>query len=1027
MRPILSFLLAGAAGLSTTAWAQDAPAPSSSSPSAKPAPQNAQQGSADDDDDTQDIVVNGRAPPGAVIGDIPPENQLGPRAIASYGVGTISELLDQIALQTGSAAGDGAPVVLVNGRRISGVNEVSDLPTESVLRIDILPEEVALKYGYSAEQKVVNVILRRRFKSTVFNLDGGMSTAGGGGNYSGDATWTKIRDNDRLNIAARARLSDALFEDQRGVKPSATTTFDSIGNFVSPLGGEIDPALSALVGTPVTIAGVPATANPTLADVAALAGKPNVTDDSGYRTLSPSQQSYSVNAVFAHALSKKITTSFNLDAQYSTSASQVGLASGTLLLPAGNPFSPFAQTVGVARYFGTLPLTQDNESTSVQAGATVNVDFNPKWRLSIIGGYSYSESATLVDRGYDLSAYQAALDADDPTVSPYGPSSSSLLGPLLANHAHTTSDSGNASALLTGQLFPLPAGPMRISLRLGGTASSTSSVTIGATPVPELSLGRTTGDTMASLDFPLASKDFLRGLGTLTANFNVSRTLVSDFRTLDGYGYGLNWAPNKAISLIASVSESESAPGLQQLNSPTITTSNVRVFDYVNGTTATVTRTSGGNPDLSASDRRQLRLGATLKPFAKVDLSLSANFASSRARNIVGSFPGVSAALENAFPERFTRDEDGDLIAVDTRPVNFARQDEQQLRWGFTFTKVLRQPKRPAFNPRFRPPFPGQAGVPGGPATQGRPLGGPGVSGPPGGPPAANLDVQTGPPGPPTGADGGFAPPPGADGAPPPTTDLTGPGPASGQPPAAGGGDEIVVTGQTGSEGAAAAPRQRGFGGRGGFGGGRGQFGAGGFRGGGGFGGGGFGRGGGPGGGGGFGGGGGGPGRGGDNSSRLDITIYHTWIFEDRVLIRDGLPIVDLIHGGTLGGSATPRHRLEFNAGITDNGIGWRLTGQWQSGASVDGSTTTGTGTTGTGTLHFSSLATLNLRGFINLQQRLPKEKWARGVRLSVAISNVLDERQKVTDDTGATPIAYQSGYVDPLGRTVTFTIRKIF
>ncbi len=89
------------------------------------------------------------------------------------------------------------------------------------------------------------------------------------------------------------------------------------------------------------------------------------------------------------------------------------------------------------------------------------------------------------------------------------------------------------------------------------------------------------------------------------------------------------------------------------------------------------------------------------------------------------------------------------------------------------------------------------------------------------------------------------------------------------------------------------------------------------------------------------------------------------------MLIRDGLPVVDLIHGGTLGGSATPRHRIEFNAGISDNGVGLRLTGQWQSGASVDGSASSApTGTTGT--LHFSSLATLNFRTFVNLQQRFP-------------------------------------------------------
>jgi hypothetical protein len=56
------------------------------------------------------------------------------------------------------------------------VNEVGDLPTELILRLDILPEEVALKYGYGLQRKVVNIILRRRFVAQVTDLVGGEST-----------------------------------------------------------------------------------------------------------------------------------------------------------------------------------------------------------------------------------------------------------------------------------------------------------------------------------------------------------------------------------------------------------------------------------------------------------------------------------------------------------------------------------------------------------------------------------------------------------------------------------------------------------------------------------------------------------------------------------------------------------------------------------------------------------------------------------------------------------------------------------
>jgi uncharacterized membrane protein YgcG len=966
--PKLSVLI-GTSILPLAAYAQQKPAspPASSAPSKPPAP--AKQTS--DDDDTADIVVTGRALPGSVIGDIKPEHQLTPRDIASYGVGTISELLDQIALLTGSAQGDGAPIILVNGRRVSGVNEVGDLPTESVLRIDILPEEVALKYGYAADQKVVNVILRRRFRSLVFNAGGSMSTAGGAESESGDATITRIHDNDRINIAIRAKTGAALFEDQRGIAPDAGTSFDSIGNIVAPHGGEIDPGLSAFAGAPVTIAGVPGSpAMPSLAGFAARAGQPNITDDTGYRTLRPSTRDYSINAVFAHAFSRTVTTSFTLQAERSTSLSKQGLPSGTLLLPAGNPYSPFSEPVDVARYFGGTPLDQRSGTTSLHGGATINADLTAKWRLSVIGGYDHSEANTDVARGYDLTAYQAALDADDPTVSPYGPTLSMLLGNLLFNYSRSRSDAGNASALLTGPLFKIPAGPLRVSLRVGGTTSSTSAATDGAMPVPELALARSTGDVMASLDIPIASKTFLHALGTLTASVNVSRTDVSHFDTLQGYGYGLNWSPVKAVALIVAMSGSQHAPTLQQLDSPTISTANVRVYDYATGTTATVTRLSGGNPALTADDRRQFKAGGTFTPFPKINLTITANYVDSRVRNPIGSFPGASASLEAAFPDRFTRDAGGQLIGFDARPVNFSQQEERQLRWGFDFIKVLRQPKRPAGFGRWRRPTQPAAPPPDGAAS------------PPGDtPPDANADTA----------------------APNPTNPDGSPG-------------DIVVTGNRNTDAGATARsgfgRRRGEGfGRGGFGGrgGRGGFG---------------GQGGGRGGGGGFGGRGGGGGAALDNSARLEITVYHSWIFADTVQISPGMPQVDLLHGGTLGGGAQPAHRIEFNAGISDNGIGWRLTGQWQSAASVTGSAAAGSNN---GTLHFSSLATASLRGFVNLQQRLPKSKWARGVRVTLALTNLFDSHQKVTDALGQTPIAYLPAYADPLGRTVALSIRKLF
>src|SRR3546814_10902912 len=95
-----------------------------------------------------------------------------------YGISVMGVLVTEIGALTRSASGE-RPIVLLNGRRIADFRELRDLPTEAILRVDILPEEVALKYGYSADQRVVNIVLRPRFRSISVELTPRMPTDGG--------------------------------------------------------------------------------------------------------------------------------------------------------------------------------------------------------------------------------------------------------------------------------------------------------------------------------------------------------------------------------------------------------------------------------------------------------------------------------------------------------------------------------------------------------------------------------------------------------------------------------------------------------------------------------------------------------------------------------------------------------------------------------------------------------------------------------------------------------------------------------
>jgi hypothetical protein len=223
--------------LGASASAQTAPAPAAAEPAAaQPAPAEpagAQPTTEPDEygDDEDQIVITGTRARGSVVGDIPPEDTLDARDVRATGATNISELLDALAPQIGSVQGrgGGSPVLLLNGQRISGFRELRDIPTEAIQRVEILPEEVALKYGYRADQKVVNIVLRQRFRSTVALLGANTATDGGYIGGQGDLTRLIINRTGRTTLNLHAEGNGMLTEAERDIllgEPSPTGNDD---------------------------------------------------------------------------------------------------------------------------------------------------------------------------------------------------------------------------------------------------------------------------------------------------------------------------------------------------------------------------------------------------------------------------------------------------------------------------------------------------------------------------------------------------------------------------------------------------------------------------------------------------------------------------------------------------------------------------------------------------------------------------------------------------------------------------------
>ncbi len=869
-----------------------------------------------------DITVTGVRLRGEAEGNIRPEVRLDENAVRSYGAATIGELVDALAPQTRSGRGrqSGQPVILLNGQRIANFGEIRELPPEAIERVDILPEEAALNYGYRPDQRVINIILKENFRSVTIAGGITLATAGGQTSYDGNANILRISRTSRWSIDGRYTTGDSLQESERDIIQSAPALpYDltgNVGSFPYNPATQVDPALSALVGQPVTVAGVPvsaATGAPTLASFVPGANNPNVTDLGRYRTLIPENEVFNINGTYSRRFGR-VGATVNLRYNRNTSESRLGLPSLALQLPDTNPYSPFSQDVTLFRYADGLgPLLRESEVNTGHGGLTLDSNIG-RWRWTFTANYDVVKSSTRTDTNLDPAAIQARLNANDPAFNPFAPLDTSLLVMRPQDRTESTNKSGDAQVVFNGSAFSLPGGPVTTSLTLQGNTLDLSSETLrsGVTTLRDLSRDRAA--VLGSVDLPITSRreGFLSKLGDISLNFNFEVEHLSDFGTMRTLGYGVRWSPIDMLDLALTITDEDGAPSVSQLGDPTLVTPNVRVFDFVRGETVDVTSITGGNPLLIGDNRHVFGVRANLRLLGNgapgsPNLSFNANYTENRIDNPISAFPVATAEIEAAFPGRFLRGPDGRLLQIDTRPVNFARSERRELRWGFNFQKP------------FAPPAGASGGLPG--------LGGRGQGGRGGGPGA--------------GPGGG------------------GRGP--------GGG----------------------FGGRGG---GRGGFG--------------------------------GPGGGG-----IQVSLFHTWRFTDEVLIRPGVPELDYLNGSAFSGrGGRPQHELELSAGIFKNGFGGFVQANWQSGTTVNGGPIAGGGTSSN--LHFSSFSTVNLSLFADLSQRpalIARHPWLKGTRLFIGVQNIFDTHLRVRDDAGAVPLSYQPDYLDPLGRTVRFGIRRLF
>ncbi|MXP41508.1 hypothetical protein GRI75_07610 [Altererythrobacter soli] len=576
-----------------------------------------------------EIIVIGNTLRGQVDAPQPPILELDEEDIATYGAGSLAELVQALSTETGSGRGRGGgpPTFLVNGLRVSSFREMRSYPPEAIQKVEVLAEEVAQRYGFSPDQRVINFILKDNFSSREIEVEYGQPFDGGTSDKELEATLLNISGPSRLNINLELSDTSLLTEAERGV---------------------IQSVVPVVPGDP---------------------------DQGPYRSLVSDSEDYELTANWTRGIGEAgASLSLNGTAQRSDGRSLSGLDTVTLTDPDGD---------SALRIFGAdNPLTRRTRTDTFSFGSTLNARAGD-WQLTGTIDASHADSTSRIDRRAETAALvQAAADG---TLAIDGP-----LPPLADagfDTAKSKTDSAAAKITAMGNPILLPAGEISVTLDSGyDWQRIDSSDTRNPEFDTELTRGNLNGGVNVSV--PIASRrdDAWAFLGDLTANFSAGAEHLSDFGTLMDWSAGLNWGLTEELNFQASYIFREAAPGLSQLGAPTIVNLNVPVYDFTTGQTALATVTTGGNPALTSETQRDIKLGLTydLPWFDRSNISVE--YFRNRSSDVTASFPLLTPDIEAAFPDRVTRGSGGTLLAIDQRPVTFAEQNSQRIRIGLNFS-----------------------------------------------------------------------------------------------------------------------------------------------------------------------------------------------------------------------------------------------------------------------------------------------------------------------------------------------------
>ncbi|MEM6682362.1 MAG: hypothetical protein AAF607_08975, partial [Pseudomonadota bacterium] len=429
--------------------------------------------------DTETIIVRARGLSQQSLSPLQPEVSLNENDIAAYGLSTVAELIEALSPQTSSARGrsSGRPFVLVNGERTANFREFARYPTEAIERVDILPEEVALSYGFPASARVVNIILKRSVTLAAIESELRVSGEGGTNELVGSAQYVVIDGSTRTSLDGAARRRTPLFEAERDIDfagqdndaafrtlLSRQRQWELGGSIARPLFADVKGSLSAAFerviddderGEDLTAPGTPLTqrAQTDTADIGLTLSR---RDGATLMTLTTSANrvetdtttalnSQTNNPVrFARDTTLQRTT-FSSD--FSINSEAIQLPAGPLSLTAQLGFNTVEQRTRTAQLNMTTQAELARDTVSGQLSATAPLrlareTLPPLYINANIDLVDLSDIGTLITYGYGLYwEPRTGLSINISTTRERGaPSLNELGGPIVITHAQRVFD-----------------------------------------------------------------------------------------------------------------------------------------------------------------------------------------------------------------------------------------------------------------------------------------------------------------------------------------------------------------------------------------------------------------------------------------------------------------------------------------------------------------------------------------------------------------------------------------------------------